>query len=101
MNHRQDYVLFKARYEYEQRKKELNEHLDTLAEGKTTSRSWGQKHDKLCKALATDAVEYISVLQEEYSRAKDDVEMWKDKALNKQHETATTASSTVPQEKPL
>lgn len=83
MNERQEYVLYKARMEFEQAREAQHKHCDKIDQSKSSIKSWGEKLDKLNNKLATEAVEYIAVLQEAFDRRGDEIEKLKEQLQNR------------------
>jgi hypothetical protein len=96
MNDRQDYLLFKARIEYEQAKDKHNNHCEKLTEAKSSKRVWGEELDVLSGKLAVEAVEYIGVLQEAYERRGYELEELKQKGVNQTNTKQDSEESCEP-----
>lgn len=77
MNERQEFILYKARMMYENKRQEQNNWCDEAKTQNSSMKSWGEKLDTLNGQLATEAVEYIKVLQEAYDRRGEEIDTLK------------------------
>lgn len=92
MNERQEYLLYKARMAFETARDAQNKHCDAQTASTTSKRIWGEQMDILNGKLATEAVEYINVLNEAYERRGYEIEDLKTKAANSSATSAQTGS---------
>jgi recombinational DNA repair ATPase RecF len=93
-NERQEYVLFKARMEFETAREDRNKHLDEGKKAKSLMKLWGEQLDVMNGKLATEAVEYINVLQAAYESRGYEIEELKTKVQNQSSQTKEVSSTT-------